>query len=133
MIVETNNAGKFSRVNLQSRVVPEENDQSGLDHPFLSILDSAYAEFDDSISVVGTHIVTIGEQKNLPLISYRWYQNINLWWIIGMYNGIADVWLDVMPGTVLQIPSLTSVESYFQRVKQNNAGVTSGSSIVRLP
>ena len=131
MRVESNSAGKFSRVNLQSKVIPEPGDV-GLDAPFLSILDSAYVEFDDSIVIIGNHIVTLEEQKNLPLISYRWYKNINLWWIIGMYNGIADIWLEVLPGQVLQIPSLTSVENYFQRVKQNNVNAASGSNITRL-
>ena len=132
MKVEPLAAGKFSRVNLQSKVTPEFEDRTGDLTPFLSILDSAYVEFDDSIVVVGTHVVTLEEQKNLPLISYRWYKNINLWWIIGMYNGIADIWLEILPGTELKIPSLTSVENYFQRIKQNNTNASSNTNTVRL-
>lgn len=113
--------GKFSRVNLQSKITPEATDPSG-PNPFLSVLDSAYSEFDDSLELAGRHTVTVEDAMDLPLISYRWYTNINLWWIIGAYNGIVDPWLEVLPGRVLDIPSLTSVEAYFRRVTENNAG-----------
>lgn len=122
-------AGRYSRVNLQSKITPEPGDGIEDLSPFLSILDSAYVEFDDSIVTIGTHVVTLEEARNLPLISYRWYKNINLWWIIGMYNGIADIWLEVEPGTRLRIPSLTSVEEYFERIKRNNSATT---DVVRL-
>jgi nucleoid-associated protein YgaU len=114
-------AGKFSRVNLQSKILPDPADPDGA-APFLSVLDSAYSEFDDSLEVAGTHMVTADDAMDLPLISYRWYRNINLWWVIAAFNGIQDPWLEIQPGVVLKIPSLSSVEDYFRRVVENNSG-----------
>lgn len=50
--------------------------------------------------------ITVGieMEANLPLISYNFYGNKDLWWIITAYNAILDI-NEVTPGTVLQIPS----------------------------
>lgn len=51
------------------------------------------------------HEVTMGEEKNLPLISYNYYGSVRLWWLIAEANDISDPF-DVHAGDILVIPNL---------------------------
>lgn len=54
------------------------------------------------------HVVTQDERGAPDLISLRKYNTEKLWWVILAYNGIAS-YKDIIEGTQLRIPSLSSV------------------------
>jgi len=62
-------------------------------------------ESDDDIF----HEVTIRDENRLDLISWTYYGNVDLWWIIAVVNNIFDPINELNPGDVLRIPSLVSV------------------------
>lgn len=53
-----------------------------------------------------------GEDHRLDLVSYRFYGNPRLWWVIALANGIYDPY-SVVAGTELRIPSIDSISSFF--------------------
>jgi nucleoid-associated protein YgaU len=54
------------------------------------------------------HLVLAGEKNRLDIISYKYYGTPLLYWIIAEVNNLNNPTL-VEPGTVLRIPSTTSV------------------------
>jgi hypothetical protein len=62
-----------------------------------------------------TFVVTSANVANSPGLAYQIYGDKNYWWIICIYNGILDPIQDLQPGTVLQIPSITNVNSFLTR------------------
>lgn len=63
-----------------------------------------------------SHIVQAHEALRLELISYKEYGTTDLWWIIGLVNGIVK-FTEVQPGITLQIPSIPQIESYMQLIR----------------
>lgn len=55
-----------------------------------------------------TYIVGIETENRLDLVSFRCYTTAKYWWVIALANYIIDPF-DVPYGTVLRIPSLTSL------------------------
>lgn len=51
--------------------------------------------------------VTTRMSDNLHLIAYRNFGDERLWWVVADFNDIMDPMLDVAPGTVLRLPSMT--------------------------
>ena len=56
-----------------------------------------------------THLVSSGEELNLPLISDQHYGTPDLWWVIATANDLYDVLDELQPGTVLRIPAAETV------------------------
>ena len=54
------------------------------------------------------HFVTAGEVGRLDLIARKWYNNLNLWWVIAETNSIKDP-LDFEAGIALRIPTLARI------------------------
>lgn len=106
---------KYSRTNFQAVVTPPEGDPRGTD-PYLSLLDGHYARFTESLKLQTIHTVTDSDEMRLEAISYRYYNNLNLWWAIGAYNGIINPFREVVAGKQLKIPTLASVEDYVKSV-----------------
>lgn len=55
--------------------------------------------------------VTEAVEGRLDLIAYRYYRTPELWWVIAEANNLFFPFEDVAVGTVLRIPSLTSITS----------------------
>lgn len=111
-------AGKYSRTLLQQKITPDIDDLIGQD-PYLAMLDGHQIQFIKSLQTYAIHTVIGHEDGNLPLLAYAYHKNINTWWIIGMYNGVIDPYEDLPPGTRLNIPSLESIEDFFNNVINN--------------
>lgn len=56
------------------------------------------------------HTVNSYEAYRLDLIAYHYYGNALLWWVIAQANGIRDVFNDVVPGMVLRIPNMATLQ-----------------------
>jgi hypothetical protein len=57
------------------------------------------------------HTVRQGEDTRLDLISYKYYQTPELWWVIAVSNDILDPLGDLAVGDVIRVPSRNLVFS----------------------
>jgi hypothetical protein len=81
----------------------------------LDYLSAKYLNMSFALAAERTFIVTSANIANSPGLAYQIYGDRNYWWVICMYNGILDPMQDLQPGTVLQIPSITSVNAFLTR------------------
>lgn len=66
--------------------------------------------------------VAYGTIGKLDLVSYRYYNTTDLWWIIAKINNIEDVWNDYKIGDVLTIPDINDIQDWYldiQNAKRN--------------
>ena len=58
-------------------------------------------------------LYTISENEvgRLDNLAYKFYGNVNLWWVIAYANNIKNSFEDMSPGDVLQIPDIQAVEA----------------------
>lgn len=47
---------------------------------------------------------------------YRYYGFTTLWWLVLCYNGFMHP-LEIRPGTLVRMPSITQIDSYLKEVK----------------
>lgn len=55
-------------------------------------------------------MVSDANAGRLDLIAWEVYQSVDMWWVIGYYNGIVNPIFDLTPGKKLKIPSLTDIQ-----------------------
>jgi len=71
-------------------------------------------EIDDSDIYI---ITNIGDR--LDLLASRYYNDVNLWWIIAQANHVGKGTLNVIPGTQLRIPqNLSKIFSDLEIINQ---------------
>lgn len=60
------------------------------------------------------HTVEAGQEglRGITLISYEYYNRVDLWWFIAAVNGIFCPSVDVVPGIELRIPPLERVYQF---------------------
>jgi hypothetical protein len=82
-----------------------------------------------AFKIPATQKYTVGDhdQANAPGIAYNIYGDKGYWWVICMYNGIIDPVTELVPGTVLELPSINDINSV---LSQDTASETSGISTV---
>ena len=52
------------------------------------------------------HQIKAGEEGRWDLISYKYYQTVNYWWLICIANAISDPFESPPAGTLIRVPSL---------------------------
>lgn len=55
------------------------------------------------------HLVTQADERRIDLIAHKYYDDVNLWWIIAEANNITNP-LRLEVGTVLRIPALETIQ-----------------------
>ena len=55
------------------------------------------------------HIVTDADSKRIDLIAWKYYRDVNLWWIIAEFNNINNP-LEIPVGTTLRIPTYERIQ-----------------------
>jgi len=71
------------------------------------------------IEIEDTDIVILTKDGDrLDLLSYRYYKDVSLWWIIAVANGINNGKFAIEPGTELRIP--VAIEKILQDLKRIN-------------
>src|SRR4051812_34855766 len=70
------------------------------------------------VPAVGKFDITDAWEANLPGIAFALYQDINFWWILGLYNGIIDPILDVSVGSVFRYAAKEDFIAYLESKKQ---------------
>lgn len=69
---------------------------------FFNLPSAFFSEFDYY------HLVTVVDVLRLDLIAYKYYTNVEYWWIIAAANNILDPF-NLTVGTILRIPGETFV------------------------
>ena len=49
------------------------------------------------------------------LISYKVYDTIKFWWLIMMFNNINDTFNEMVVGTLLKIPNVLDIYSFYKK------------------
>jgi len=73
-------------------------------------------------------ILYVMEEKYVgrpDLLSYAFYGDVGLWWIICQYNGILDTQSELIAGRELLIPTQSKVDTYYKINPSTVGGVPS--------
>jgi len=68
------------------------------------------------------HYVTQEDLQRPDLISFRYYGQVNLWWIIAKVNDIEDWFNDLTIGDVLKIPAKADIQEFYQQNRKRLRG-----------
>lgn len=89
------------------------------DKYFYNILQTVHFPSNLPDSYFDLYTTTYGE--SFPVISYRVYGDIRLWWVIAHANNIMNPTREISPGIVLKIPKISVVsEILTQIITQQN-------------
>lgn len=66
----------------------------------------------DELSVGGQYTLQ-GEDARPDLLSHRIYGDVQYWWILILFNGIKDITEDLVTGTEIRYPSISSIEDFY--------------------
>ncbi|MCQ2209654.1 MAG: hypothetical protein MJZ34_05130 [Paludibacteraceae bacterium] len=61
------------------------------------------------------YIVKDSDYARPDVISWNVYGNCEYWWILMEFNGISDIWHDLIPGTILKCPYTTEIEAFVDK------------------
>ncbi len=117
--------GAFDRKNFYNLT----NDKSG--DFVLDPLSSDWQTFRQNLTAARLHTVNQEEEGDLPLIAFKEYGTVELWWCLAQVNNIVDPLSEVVVGTELTIPTLASISRELQNLKLSNQRATS-SNVVSL-
>jgi hypothetical protein len=102
----------YRRVNY----IPMSTDRKSLD-----FIKANYNNIKFALSTSKVFVVTDPFEANLPGIAYELYQDVGLWWILAMYNGIIDPINDIVTGLQLNVPSLTDINAFLDTNPNNSS------------
>jgi hypothetical protein len=77
----------------------------------LNYMSAKYKNIKFLLEPQDSYQITSSDASNLPGLAHKFYGDKGYWWIIGLYNGILDPVTDLVPGTVIQLPSLTDINN----------------------
>lgn len=112
-------SNRYSRTQLLEKI-----EVSGADD-YLSFLSGRYNRFLVLLKTKKSITVTTTNEMRLEAIAFREYGTIHLWWVIGVFNGVINPFREVVAGTKLNIPTLESINDYFDTVKREQLGTAS--------
>jgi hypothetical protein len=92
--------------------------------PRLNYLAAKYKNIKHLLPAVNTYVVTASDVANLPGIAFNVYRDRDYWWVIGFYNGIIFPETDLVPGMVLQLPSLSDINALLAAEDRTLTNVT---------
>lgn len=90
--------------------------QFGAKHFYYNILNKI--DFPNNISPTTYTKYHTRPGETWTLISHKFYNRIDLWWLIATYNKIDNTFSPVEPGTVLKIPLPELVRTIIDEIKQ---------------
>lgn len=68
----------------------------------------------------------------LDLISYKQYQTVDYWWLVGYINDVENVWTDMVVGDLYKIPSVIDIYNFYKQYAINTNS-NAGSTLYTLP
>ena len=89
--------------------------QHGAKHFYYNILNRV--DFPDNISPSTYTKYNTKPGEPWTLISFKFYNRIDLWWIIAAYNKIDDTFSTIPAGTSLKIPTPSMIRTIIDDIK----------------
>lgn len=89
--------------------------QPGSTHAHYNILSKI--SFADSIAAGNYTLYYTKPNDTWPLISYKHYKSIKMWWIITTLNSIDNTFLPPAAGTRLKIPTPSAIRDIIDNIK----------------
>lgn len=83
----------------------------------LNIFESAYKDLRFNVSMASYITIDAAYEANLPGLSDATYGTTDLWRVILYANGLSDPINDVVVGTRIGLPDLSSVAAYLNRTR----------------
>ena len=75
---------------------------------------------------ISYYTVVQADLARLDLISYKTYQTVEYWWLIGYVNDVENIWTDMAVGDIYQIPNILDIYSFYKQYAINtNSGASS--------
>ena len=95
--------------------IEEREKTSGVD-TFFNLNEGVQIDIGEYIDpyLIGEHIVKSGE--NLKLISFKYYQSTEYWWILAKINHIEDVFSELEAGQKIYILSVDFINRIYQEI-----------------
>ena len=75
-------------------------------------LSAEYKNIKFRLPPVHRHVCSITDAANSPGIAFKYYQNVDNWWVVCQYNGIIEPVSAFYPGRVLLLPGLTDLNAF---------------------
>lgn len=91
----------------RANYIPPSVDLTALDY-----LKASYIDLKFSLPASKMFEVTEAFEANLPGIAHEVYNDVGLWWVIALYNGIIDPINDVVKGDKLRLPNLADINAF---------------------
>ena len=89
--------------------------QQGSKHFYYNILNRV--DFPNNISPTTYTRYNTKPNETWTLISFKFYNRIDLWWIIAAYNRIDDTFTPLPPGTSLMVPTPSMIRTIIDDIK----------------
>ena len=115
--------GAFDRKNFYNLTT----DSSG--EEVLDPLSSDWESFREGLVTLKYHTVNQEEAGDLPLISFKEYGKIDLWWVLAQANNIIDPFSQVVAGMELTIPTEESVGIELRNLKLSSQRASSKNKV----
>lgn len=64
---------------------------------------------------INYYVVKESDLMRPDLISYKNYNTVSYWWLIMMVNGIGEIFADLKAGTILQLPNILDIYSFYKK------------------
>jgi streptogramin lyase len=89
---------------------------------YVDLLAAGYMRFVRSLEFNRFHRVLPDEEYNLPKVSFNAYGTVDLWWVVGAFNGIVNPAAELAAGTLLKMPTVVSVDAYIRSMAASRQG-----------
>ena len=86
---------------------------------YFNLCKNIYFDNIDSMSSESVYNYIILEDDSWTNISYKFYNTYKLWWLICKFNGIANPFNELIPGTVIKIPTKETADAIMDVIKKN--------------
>ena len=81
---------------------------------------------------VSYYTVVQQDLLRLDLISFKVYQTVDYWWLLGYVNGVENIWTDMAVGDLYTVPSILDIYSFYKKYAINTNS-NAGSTLYTLP
>ena len=99
-----------------------------LDFKRLDYFRALYVDIAFALPTTKTFFITNAWEANLPGLAFNLYNDINYWWVLGLYNGIVDPILDVSVGK--QMKAFNKEDAIAYMSAKQDSSLQSGASVV---
>ena len=97
-------SSKYNRSNF----IDTTNETGTLQYDFLN---NSFSKFKFSRKTSPYRIAA--DDINPRMISLKVYGTYDYWWIILAYNNILDVYTEIVPGNLIEIPDIRDIEDFY--------------------